>query len=117
MKGIRYPQEFREKIIEQIKTSGKTISEICQENKLNQKTVYSWIKKQNLSSEGESSLILENQRLKREKQELIDLIGRLTIDVDKLNKKKINCWEISKLPKQERLKLARVCIIQYPTTN
>ena len=28
------------------------------------------------------------KRLKRDKQDLIDLIGRLTIDVDKLNKKK-----------------------------
>ncbi|NJL97295.1 hypothetical protein HC864_05885, partial [Candidatus Gracilibacteria bacterium] len=38
-------------------------------------------------------LLLENTRLKRDKQELIDLIGRLTIDVDKLNKKKISCFE------------------------
>jgi len=88
MKGIRYPQELIDKILEQIKTSGKTVAEICLENNLNQKTVYGWIKKHSLNSHNQNSLLLENQRLKREKQELIQLIGRLSIDVDKLNKKK-----------------------------
>ncbi|MBD3197140.1 MAG: transposase [Candidatus Lokiarchaeota archaeon] len=88
MKGIHYPQELIDKVLEQIKTSGKTISQICSENNLNQKTVYGWIKKHNLNHDDQKSLLLENQRLKREKQELIELIGRLAIDVDKLNKKK-----------------------------
>jgi putative transposase len=53
---------------------------------------------------------------------LIDLIGRLTIDVDKLNKKKIgcshmSCFELSKLPKAQKLSLARVCIRDNPDTN
>lgn len=88
MKGKRFPQELKDHILEQIKTSGKSIVEICHENGLNEKTVYGWTKNKLLEPGNQQNLTLEVARLKREKQELIDLIGRLTIDVDKLNKKK-----------------------------
>jgi transposase-like protein len=88
MKGKRFPQEFKDMILEQIKTSGKSIAEICRENGLNEKTIYGWTKNKVLDVGNQQNLTLEVARLKREKQELIDLIGRLTIDVDRLNKKK-----------------------------
>lgn len=89
MKGIRYPQELIDRIIEEIKTSGKSVNQIATENGLNPKTVYTWVRKaSNGSGSSQNALILENKKLKKEKQELIQLIGRLSIDVDKLNKKK-----------------------------
>jgi len=88
MKGTRYPQELIDKIIEEIKLSGKSVIEVATENGLNPKTVYKWVRKASTSSTSTNNLILENKRLKKEKQELIELIGRLSIDVDKLNKKK-----------------------------
>jgi hypothetical protein len=48
---------------------------------------------------------------------LIDLIGRLTINVDALNKKKISCFKLAQLPKAKKLSLARVCIRDNPDTN
>ena len=88
MKGKRFPQEFKDMILEQIKTSGKSVLEICREHGLHEKTVYGWTKNKVLASGDQQNLTLQVARLKREKQELVDLIGRLTIDVDKLNKKK-----------------------------
>jgi transposase InsO family protein len=32
-------------------------------------------------------------------------------------KKKLNCYEILKLPKSDRLSLAKICLLQYPDTN
>jgi transposase InsO family protein/transposase-like protein len=117
MRGKHFPQEFKDMILEQIKTSGKSIAQICRENNLNDKTVHGWTRDKVLEPDDRQNLTSEVTKLKREKQELIDLIGRLTIDVDKLNKKKINCFEINKPPKSERLKLARICLIEYPETN
>lgn len=42
MKGILYPQELIDNILEQIKTSGKTISEICSEKQYLSKRILSW---------------------------------------------------------------------------
>jgi putative transposase len=32
-------------------------------------------------------------------------------------KKKLNCYEILKLPKTDRISLAKICLLQYPDTN
>ena len=32
-------------------------------------------------------------------------------------KKKLNCYEILKLPKSDRISLAKICLLQYPDTN
>ena len=89
MKGKAYPIEFVETILNQIKTSGKTIVEIARENGLNENLLYAWVKKHSSNPVNQNSLLLENQRLKKEKQQLIELIGRLTVNLDQLKKKDV----------------------------
>lgn len=91
MKGKTVPIEVRNSIIKTFMEDGVPVAKLAKEYNLNANTIYNWIKNTNISDTGDfdkQKLVLENSRLKREKQELIDLIGRLTIDVDKLNKKK-----------------------------
>jgi transposase-like protein len=93
MKGKQIPPELKTKIIKSFVDDGIPVKQLAQEYQLNPNTIYTWMKQPNsdiLSSPDYSNqkLLLEVSRLKREKQELIDLIGRLTINVDALNKKK-----------------------------
>jgi transposase-like protein len=91
MKGKPVPLELRNKIITSIVEDGVPVSTLASEYSINTKTIYTWLRASNISSTSDydsQKLMLEVSRLKRDKQDLIDLIGRLTIDVDKLNKKK-----------------------------
>jgi putative transposase len=90
---------------------------IATEYNISPNTIYTWISQSANSDKDKQSMILENSRLKREKQKLIELIGRLTIDVSRLNKKKLNCYEILQLPKTDRISLAKIYLKQYPDTN
>jgi transposase-like protein len=120
MKGKPTPPEVKSHILKSFIEDGVPVAELAKEYNLNPNTIYNWIKNSSISNNEDcdkQQLLLKVARLKREKQELIDLIGRLTINVDALNKKKINCFEIAKLPKSHKLALARVCIRDYPSTN
>jgi transposase-like protein len=89
MKGKPYPPEFVDMILEQVKTSSKSVAEVARENGLNENLLYAWIKKHSSNPTNQNALLLENQRLKKEKQQLIDLIGRLTVNLDQLKKKDV----------------------------
>ncbi|NJK71189.1 MAG: transposase [Thermales bacterium] len=121
MKGKQTSPEIKALILKSFIEDGVSVSQLAADYNLNTNTIYKWLKEDNQALTGidtdKQKLLLENTRLKRDKQELIDLIGRLTIDVDSLTKKKISCFEISKLPKPDRLNLARVCIRDNPDTN
>lgn len=91
MKGKIVPLELRKHIIKSFVEDGIPVAKLAAEHNLNPNTIYTWIKSSSVSDGGDydnQKLLLEIARLKRDKQDLIDLIGRLTIDVDKLNKKK-----------------------------
>ena len=93
MKGNTIPPELKSKIIKSFIDDGIPVKQLAQEYGLNPNTIYTWMKQSDtgiLSTPDytQQKLLLEVTRLKRDKQDLIDLIGRLTIDVDKLNKKK-----------------------------
>ncbi|NJK71722.1 MAG: transposase [Thermales bacterium] len=121
MKGKPTSPEIKALILKSFLDDGVPVSRLAIEYKLNPNTIYKWLKQDNQALTGidtdKQKLLLENTRLKRDKQELIDLIGRLTIDVDKLNKKKINCFEIGQLPTKQKLTLARVTIRDNPLVN
>jgi transposase-like protein len=92
MKGKQTPPEIKAHILKSFLEDAVPISTLAKEYKLYPNTIYKWLKSDNTVLSGidtsNQKLLLEVSRLKREKQELIDLIGRLTINVDALNKKK-----------------------------
>jgi transposase-like protein len=87
MKGVKTTQEIKDLILSKI-NQGCAASQLATEYNISPNTIYTWISQSANSDKDKQSMILENSRLKREKQELIELIGRLTIDVSRLNKKK-----------------------------
>jgi transposase-like protein len=87
MKGVKTTQEIKDLILSKI-NQGCVASQLAIEYNISANTIYTWISQSANSDKDKQSMILENSRLKREKQELIELIGRLTIDVSRLNKKK-----------------------------
>lgn len=83
MKGKFYPKELKSEVIDKIKSSGLPASQIADQYGINIKTVYAWLKSSTL---GDPSA-LEINKLKREKKELLEIIGFLTL---KLNRGKKN---------------------------
>ena len=78
MKGKIVSPEVRNHIIKSFLDDGVPVAKLAKEYNLNVNTIYHWIKKLNISDSSDfdkHKLILENSRLKREKQELVDLIG------------------------------------------
>jgi transposase-like protein len=86
MKGVKTTQEIKDLILSKI-NQGCVASQLAIEFNISPNTIYTWISQSANSDKDKQSMILENSRLKREKQELIELIGRLTIDVSRLKKK------------------------------
>jgi transposase len=81
-KGVWYPKELKEEIIDKIKQGGKSAAQIARDYGINEKTVYNWLTKEKT----ERNPIIEINRLKRENEELLRIIGELTHDIKK-NKK------------------------------
>lgn len=80
--GKYYDPKLKEEILERIKTSGKPVAQIAKEYGVNVKSVYNWLR----SGVPKSNPILEINRLRRQNEELIKLVGELTYDLKKKRK-------------------------------
>lgn len=95
MKWFRkIPEEIKSQILTNIKENGKSVPSIAQEYWVWTQTIYAWLKKDIEYKDSKSwwysrSAILEINRLKKEKKDLINIIGNLTVVVEKVKKKEI----------------------------
>ena len=80
--GKFYPKRLKEEIVEKIKTSGKPVSQIALEYGVNVKTVYNWLRG-GIKQDGS---VLEINRLKRQNEELMKLVGEITLELKKKRK-------------------------------
>jgi len=74
--------EIKQEILEKIK-SGKTVKEVAGQHGVSDRTIYAWLKKgvtDNVST-------LEFGRLKKENRILKEIVGGLTIELEKIKKK------------------------------
>lgn len=73
---------IKQTVLEAIK-NGRAVSEVCQENNVSSKTVYAWLRKQ-ADNTGTSNL--ELAKLRRENQELKEIIGMFALDKKRAGK-------------------------------
>lgn len=88
------PKEIKEQILTNIKNNGKTVANMSEEYWVAVQTIYTWLKQDTEYNNSKSwwysrSAVLEINKLKKEKQELVDLVGKLTVLANRIKKKEL----------------------------
>jgi len=84
MKRYKVAPEIREQIINRIKEGSVTVAQAAKEHGVSDVTVYDWLGKK---ADGTPS-ILEFAKVKRERDELLRLVGEITLKLSEAQKKK-----------------------------
>lgn len=77
-------KDVREQIINRIKNEGIPTAQAARDAGVSAKTVYNWLSRGIAKEPG----IMENNKLRRENQFLMQLIGKLTMEKEQLRGKK-----------------------------
>lgn len=83
-KAGRISKEIKDQILGRIKNDGVSISDVARDHGVSEKTIYGWLGKK---AEGLPTWT-EVNKLKREKEELLKLVGDLTLSLSNTQKKK-----------------------------
>lgn len=83
-KGVTVPQDKRNEIIAKIRDEGMAVTEAARQYSIGPKAIYGWMRDGVANSS--TSLILENNRLKKENEQLYNLLGRATVELKKVKK-------------------------------
>lgn len=84
MKKHRIAPEVKEQIINRIKNDGITVAQAARDHGVSEASVYDWLGKK---AKGDPT-ILEFNKLKRENEELLRLLGVVTLKLSESQKKK-----------------------------
>ncbi len=76
-------KEIKDQIIDRIKNQGVSVSQAAQEHGISTNTIYTWLSKKTEGGPG----VLEVAKLKKENKELRELVGELTFQLSKSQKK------------------------------
>lgn len=76
-------KEVKDQIVERIKNQGVSVSQAAQEHGISTNTIYTWLSKKTEGGPG----VLETAKLKKENKELRELVGELTFQLSKSQKK------------------------------
>lgn len=79
----RIPKEIKDEVLARVK-QGQKVPDLALEYAISSKTIYNWL---SAGVVGEVSS-LEFSRLKRERDDLLRLVGHLTLEVEKGKKKR-----------------------------
>lgn len=75
-------KEVKEQILKRIKEEGVTVATAAMDAGISTKTIYNWMRSKNLTD----GSVLEISKLKREKKELLEIIGELTHNLKRSKK-------------------------------
>lgn len=84
MKGHRIAPELKEQILRRIKDEGVPVTQAAKDHGIAEKTIYGWIAKK---TDGQPT-VSENIKLRRERDQLLQLVGELTMKLSETQKKK-----------------------------
>jgi len=79
---VSISSEVKEEVILKVK-SGLSVKKLAKDYGISDRTIYAWLKKKAVSNVS----LLDYNKLKKENQLLKEIIGALTIEVEKLKKK------------------------------
>lgn len=82
-KNHRIPADVKQEALEKIKNQGISVIKAADEYGVSTKTIYKWMSK-NITA---PPTIREFAKLKKENQTLLEIIGKLTVDLPVLEKK------------------------------
>jgi transposase-like protein len=80
-KGIPYDPKFKTEIVGKIRDQGMSVSEASATYQVSSKSIYTWLREGVV--DGNRNLILENNRLKKENEQLYRLLGRATAEMQR----------------------------------
>ena len=81
--SYRVSNEIKEQILKRVKEDGVPVTKAAEEHGIKANTIYTWLSK----GVTKSVSWLEFNKLKKENQELLALIGEITVDLSKAKKK------------------------------
>lgn len=84
MRKHRIALEVREQIISRIKNDGVSVASAAKEHGVSEATIYGWLG----SKVSGVPSVLEFAKLKRERDELLRLVGEITLQLSESKKKK-----------------------------
>jgi len=79
----RIPKEIKDEVLARIK-QGQKVPDLASEYAISSKTIYNWLS----AGVVDEVSSLEYSRLKRERDDLLRLVGNLTLEVEKGKKKR-----------------------------
>lgn len=77
------PLPVKRQVLEQIK-NGSTVKQVADQFQISPKTIYTWLTQESVSQVS----LAEYSKLKREKEDLLKIIGEITLDLTRSKKKK-----------------------------
>ena len=80
-KGIPYEPKLKAEIVGKIRDQGMSVSEASAQYQVSSKSIYTWLREGVV--DGNRNLILENNRLKKENEQLYKLLGRATAEMQR----------------------------------
>jgi transposase-like protein len=95
IKKHKISREIKEQILARIKNDGLSVLQAAEEHGVSTKTIYNWLGK-GITSQ---PTIMEVSRLKRQNKELLELVGKLTMDLSNTQKR---AHEEAQSPYEER---------------
>lgn len=77
------PREIKEQVLSRVKNDGVSVSQAAKDAGISATVVYAWLAKESAKTD---CSIVEFNRLKRQNEGLYQIIGKLTAEIDKQKK-------------------------------
>ena len=71
--------DIKAEVLNHVRNNGMSVSEAANKYGVTSRTIYGWLKKEVVGSD--KNLILENNRLKKEIEQLYNMLGRATVEL------------------------------------